>query len=206
MEVFINLHDILAGTKVLGPGNRIAIWLQGCHRNCRGCMSPYSRPMDGGHKVPLYKLTDQILKMADTKEFDGITISGGEPFLQVEALYELLKFIKENTEFGVIIYTGYQIEELRQFEDSRVKVMLDEYVDILIDGEFVEELNDGRSLVGSSNQKVHFLTNRYENEKSIYESTERKIETYVRSNEIFMVGIPNSTFLENWNKSLNGAD
>lgn len=82
----VRIHRIVRSTTALGPGNRTAIWFQGCRRNCRGCMSPYSRALDGGTVWETGSLAKEICSI---KDIEGITISGGEPFLQPEALYDL---------------------------------------------------------------------------------------------------------------------
>lgn len=182
-------------TNVLGPGNRSAIWLQGCNRRCIGCMSPSTQRLDGGKLVPVEQLLKEILSISG---IEGITISGGEPFLQIEALYELLSTLKMQSSLSVIIYTGFTIEELHSMNNSKVESILAKFTDVLIDGEYIEELNDGVALRGSSNQKVYFLTDRYREHKSLYESTSRNAEVIVSKNELFFIGIPEKQTLNEW--------
>lgn len=139
-------------TKALGPGNRFAIWTQGCQRRCFRCASPELQTIGCGKIYETGSLADEIIKSSN---IDGITISGGEPLLQPGAVCELLSRVKEKRpELSVIMFTGYTIEQVRSGDSKQVL----EYIDVLIDGEYKEELNDNRGLRGSSNQRIHFLT------------------------------------------------
>ena len=146
-------RNVRKRTKVLGTGNRGALWLQGCQRNCKGCMSPMTRSLDGGKLIDANQLFDEFAELSD---IEGITISGGEPFLQGKALSFFLKRIRTETELGVIIYTGYTVEELRSLKDEYIDSILDGLVDLIIDGEYVEALNDGKALKGSSEACTYY--------------------------------------------------
>ena len=149
----VKIHNIILHTKVLGPETRTAIWFQGCNKNCKGCMSQSTRNINGGKTVDVDKLCESFLKLDD---IEGITLSGGEVFLQIDALHDLLKIVRAQSDLGVIIYTGFYIDELRKMDNPKVNEILDGLADIIIDGPYIEELNDGKSLKGSSNQNVNF--------------------------------------------------
>lgn len=195
MSETIRLHNMVARTKVLGPETRCAIWLQGCERRCHGCMSPSSRPLDGGKIFEIGEIVDAILSLGD---IEGITVSGGEPFLQVDSLYFFLKSIKDNSNLGVIIYSGYKIEELQAMQNPKVGAIINEFADIIIDGEYIDALNDGKALKGSSNQVVHFLTDRYLPYQALYEQESRNAEVYATEDDMFFVGVPAKKTLEQW--------
>ena len=161
----LRVYNLIESTKVLGPFSRFGLWVQGCPFRCKNCMTPDSIDLDGGIEIEIEKLAKYILSFDN----EGITISGGEPFLQSEALYEMLKIIKSKRDLGVIIYTGYLFEEIRDNP-------LIEFVDILIDGPYVDELNDGIALRGSSNQKVIFLSDRYKEFEKLYYRKKREVE------------------------------
>lgn len=192
------MHNMVLHTKVLGPGVRCAIWLQGCGRSCKGCMSPSSRDMNGGKQVDISDVYDAVIGAG---AIEGVTISGGEPFAQVESLYGLIKLIKETTNLGVIVYTGYTLSQLRALTDPLVDEMLEKYIDLLIDGEYDDSQNDGSSLRGSSNQNVIYLTERYKRYSDLYESGHRDVEIIVTENELFFVGIPDRKTFEQWGKT-----
>lgn len=188
----VNVYMRQAVTEALGPGRRYALWVQGCRRRCRGCISPDSRSFEKGDWMDTAVLAEEIIH---TDEAEGITISGGEPFLQAEALCELLSYIKSRKDYGIMIYTGNTYEELLHSEDIFVQRLLS-YTDILIDGEYIEELNDGKSLRGSSNQRVLFLTGRYEGTREIFGKAGRDVELYIRDDRVRMIGIPSKDILD----------
>lgn len=195
MAIFLRLHNMVKCTKVLGPGNRAALWVQGCKRSCKGCMSPKTRSFEGGYLIEIDKIFDEV---AVLKNIEGITISGGEPFLQSKALNALLKRIRTETNLGVIIYTGYTVEELRNIKDEHINEILDGLADLIIDGEYVEELNDGKAFKGSSNQRLVHITDRYVEYESLYQEEKRNVEIYASINELFFVGIPEEKMLKEW--------
>lgn len=168
----------------LGPGNRFGIWVQGCNRNCEGCVAQASKDPSGGRHINIGALAWEIVNA----DVEGVTISGGEPFLQAKALSELIRKVRKIKDIGVIIYTGYLIEELDGVDGAQELLKL---TDLLIDGPYIKELDDGKSLRGSSNQRVIPLTDRYMNNLDLYGTAERKTETFIHSNKINFVGIPN---------------
>lgn len=200
MSATVRLHNIIMHTTALGPETRMAIWFQGCERHCKGCMSPKSRPLNGGRLIRVQDLIDTICSADD---IEGITISGGEPFLQIEALYMLLSALKKQTELGVIIYTGFTCKELREQDNPMVNEILTGLADIIIDGEYIDELNDGGSLKGSSNQTVVFVTERYLPYKSMYEVKKRDVQVVISGDEALLVGVPDKDMLGTWQKTAN---
>lgn len=181
---------IKAGTRALGPGNRFVIWTQGCLRRCKGCASPEHQSLDGGYLIDIKELSDQI---CSCRSIDGITISGGEPFLQAHALTDLLNGVsKVRPELTVLVFTGNKLEELTDLDS---KAFLGK-IDLLIDGEYIQELNDGIGLRGSSNQRFHFLTGRLVDFRNELECGERKTETYWSDNKrngMVTIGVPRSS-------------
>jgi hypothetical protein len=98
------------------------------------------------------------------------------------------------------------LEQLREMHDPWVDKMLDGYIDLLIDGEYVESLNDGKSLRGSSNQQVLFLTDRYLPDQKLYEGTTRNAEVQMTENQVFFIGIPGKETWEQWQSAIEGID
>lgn len=183
------------GVTKLGPGVRFAVWTQGCLRRCPGCMTPESRPVDGGYPVSTQELAEKILSSGR----EGVTISGGEPFLQAEAVTEMIRFVRKKTEIGVIIYTGYTLEELKDSGDESFLALLEE-CDLLVDGAYVEALNDGKNLRGSSNQRAIALTERYKDQVSEYGARPAEVEFFYSEETFSMVGIPSKSLLEQMKK------
>ncbi|MBP3806134.1 MAG: radical SAM protein [Oribacterium sp.] len=200
---FMKISHYIERTSVLGPYSRSALWVHGCCFSCEGCLAkemnigPYKEctPAD---------LSEIFLKVADT---EGITISGGEPFLQSEELAKMLDCIKAKRDYGVIIYTGFLKEELEKNDDAGVKRLL-QHIDILIDGHYMQELDDGKPYRGSSNQKIHLMTDRY---KSVFEdyyngTDKRNIEIDVEKDNVYMVGVPSKNGIEVWRQFKKKAD
>ena len=75
---WLNIYHVCEQSIALGPGTRYVIWVQGCLQNCKGCVTPQSRPFVAKHLISIDELAKSIVQ---NKKIDGITISGGEPFL-----------------------------------------------------------------------------------------------------------------------------
>lgn len=183
------LHMRQSRVTTLGPGSRYGIWVAGCHRNCPGCIAPDAQDMTKGEAIDTGALAWKII----VSDAEGITISGGEPFLQAQALAELLRIVRGKRDLGVIVYTGYLLEELNDVPHARE--LLDQ-TDLLIDGPYIQELDDSKSLRGSSNQRAIPLTDRYRDQLHLYGSGPRKTETFFHGGKTHHVGIPtDSTYL-----------
>ncbi len=178
----LSVHMREPAVRTLGPGVRYALWVQGCPRRCPGCVAPEAQALDGGTELETGALAWEILLSG----VEGLTISGGEPFLQAEALAELIRTVRRKRDLGVIVYTGYRYEEL--LADPAARALLEE-TDLLIDGPYVKELDDGKSLRGSSNQRVIPLTERYREELSLYGRPERPTEAFAHGAEVHYVGV-----------------
>jgi len=187
----MRIYNYQDGVKRLGPGTRFVLWTQGCLRKCERCMTPESQDVKGGKEISIENLAQKII----SAKREGITISGGEPFLQSNDLCELIIRVRKIIDIGVIIYTGYTYEELINSKDSGKKQLL-QLADLLIDGPYVDELNDGMNLRGSSNQRVITLTDRYAQNVWEYGSKKAEIEIFVKENKMVMVGVPTKNFLQ----------
>ena len=202
MKNILEIYMECTTTEALGPYKRYGLWLQGCDKNCEGCMSPASQEAGNGYM----KTVDEIITAIITqKEIEGITVSGGEPFLQAEALENLFLKIKAIKDLGIVIFTGYYIEQLEYLAQAypNVSAVLS-MTDILIDGPYIEKLNDNNSLRGSSNQNVHFLTSRYKQlNGSYYGLPGRKFEWNISDGNMRLIGIPDKKTCELFAKTLN---
>lgn len=181
----LSIYDLCQnGLRTLGPGLRYTIWTQGCLQHCEGCATPESRPISNKKRVRVPDLAADILSRP---LIEGITISGGEPFLQAAALANLLETVlKVRPELNVISFTGYYKESLMGIEAKRLL----KYIDLLVDGPYVKSLNDGKGLRGSSNQHLHFLSARLLPWKEELECGKRKVEFHVGPNGVKAYGIP----------------
>ena len=163
MEKSNNLHIMaVTGPDINnGPGFRVTIWVSGCTHACPGCQNKHTWKYGQGHKlddmVP-YHLTckEKILNLIGDKHIDGVTISGGDPLDQsAQALKELAKFLsnikKRYPEKSIWLYTGYLIEDLKNYPYKEVI----KNCDVIIDGPYVnEKRNITIPFRGSTNQRI----------------------------------------------------
>ncbi len=181
----LRVFNIIKTTKAEGPGTRYCIWVQGCSKHCKGCQAVHTWSHNGGELYDVQDIIDDIRKFKD--KLEGVTFLGGEPFEQAEALGIIAESIK-NEGLSILCFTGGKLEELR--ENPANKRLLDN-IDLLIDGEYVKELTDySRPWCGSSNQRYHFLTDRYN--EDIFTTYKNKVEVNISKNgQIFMNGMGN---------------
>lgn len=177
---------VLYPVEVLGPGKRVGIWFCGCHRRCKGCSNPELWEFQERYKTTPETVFDLIITIAKKHRIDGFTVTGGDPMLQAEDLRKLLGLLKEISD-DIIVYTGYMINEINA--DSLADVS------VLIDGEYVEELNDNSLLRGSSNQKIHILDKtKAEKYHNYFKTESNKIQNFFTSDGVVSVGIHRPDF------------
>ena len=169
----------------LGPGKRIGIWTQGCSLKCPDCVNPSLWHSDGGRLVPVDLLLENILQLAG--DYDGITISGGEPFDQYEPLIAFCSYIKLKTSLDIFVYSGYSLEEIRRDHQD---CLYANCMDYLLDGRYVQPLNRNESLRGSANQRLYRFIDGKQNEIQPIQEDQRWSVYISQENEIFLTGIP----------------
>lgn len=137
---------------------RMAVWTQGCSQHCKGCFAKDTWDSNGGTEVSLTELFQQMMTVR--YQIEGLTLLGGEPFEQSGEAAQLAKFAQKQG-LGVITFTGLIYERLIINGSSDVKMLL-KNTDLLIDGEFqMDNPETQRPLVGSGNQRFHYLSERY---------------------------------------------
>ena len=152
--MLINLHSTIKSSRVNGPGDRFVIWTQGCRKMCKNCYNPETWSHYRNNLIDIDLLVEEI----KNSSISGVTISGGDPFEQPEELFYLLREIKQlDLSDGVIVFSGYTIDEIRVREELRKCL---DYIDVLIDGLYIDEKRITNGLAGSSNQEFHFLTDK----------------------------------------------
>ncbi|WP_020614505.1 4Fe-4S single cluster domain-containing protein [Sediminispirochaeta bajacaliforniensis] len=144
----IRLHGFLAESEVNGPGKRSVIWTQGCNRRCSGCWNKDSWDPFGGEEHDI----DLLIARIPFDRIQGISFSGGEPFLQAISCALIAEDAKARGK-DVLCYTGFTLEELRQLEDASAERFL-KSIDILIDGAYIKGLPTRHPWCGSGNQRV----------------------------------------------------
>ncbi len=146
----MNYHNITKEDMLNGDGLRVVLWVAGCNHQCKGCHNPITWDENGG--LPFDKeAEDELFEALDKPHIDGITFSGGDPLFPANRS-EVLRLVKKTREKfpqkTIWLYTGYKWDDVKDLDGI-------ELVDVLVDGEFVEELKDNNlHWVGSANQRV----------------------------------------------------
>jgi len=153
----IRVYGYYHNSLIEGPGRRTTVLFAGCNSRCKGCAVPYLQPITAGSLVSVGSLADALLDPAYSR--NGVSISGGEPFLQPDGLLALVRALRKRGCRHILVYTGYTYEGLlvRARQEPAIGAVLDE-IDILIDGPYVEALTDEAGpWTGSGNQRVIHL-------------------------------------------------
>ena len=132
---------------VNGPDNRFVIWTQGCPLHCAGCFNPLTHNINGGFDKDIAELAEQINQTADIR---GITLTGGEPLLQVESVSKLLDLIDKDLD--VLLFSGYTFEEIKA-DSSKIKILYQ--IDAALLGRYNQNLPHpfyGKKLVLNGNR------------------------------------------------------
>lgn len=154
----LRVAQVVEDTEAEGPGRRFALWVQGCSLRCAHCCNPEMfSPDKGGAWHDVDALAARI---AAVPGIEGVSILGGEPFEQPEALAALCRRVRE-AGLSVMVFSGYTLHELRARCSPAVDAAL-AAIDLLVDGRFEHDKPDAsRRWVGSTNQTLHFFTPRY---------------------------------------------
>ena len=147
-----NVAYIKLMTEIEGPFKRCCIWFQGCNIHCKGCCNLELQELKPNHIVSMQELINIVSEAKKEYDIEGITLSGGEPSLQMN----LKEFNDEihKLGLGIIMFSGKPKQLLNPD--------LVGSVDLLIDGPFIEEEKDNdRILIGSKNKNLSFISDRY---------------------------------------------
>ena len=151
----MRVHALLDHSYTNGPGCRAVIWVQGCSMRCAGCCNPDAQSPDGGTAMPV---GDIVAWVCSIPGIEGITLSGGEPLQQPEAVAALLRGVRQTTDLSVVLFTGYDWEHVARTPEL---VDLARLADIVVAGPYRRRQHLGYALLASTNQTIHLLTNRY---------------------------------------------
>jgi anaerobic ribonucleoside-triphosphate reductase activating protein len=197
MIVFIN--KIHFPVTVLGPGRRIGIWFQGCSIRCPGCLSQDTWSNNPSQGIRILDLISWC-RIVGRQGFDGITITGGEPFEQAGALKALLLGLHawrsaHALSFDVLCYSGMSLKKLRADYGNILKLL-----DALIPDPFIQDLPQDRIWRGSANQSLIPISAIGKKRFALFVNKapgrRRGIQLHVSENQIWYVGIPRPGDLE----------
>lgn len=177
----INIHSTIQNSRVNGPGDRFVIWTQGCRKMCKGCYNPETW---SHYRNDLINIEDLISRVRESG-CSGVTITGGDPFEQPKELLELLIGLEElDLPRGIIVFSGYSIVEIRG-DETMSKCL--EYLDVLIDGRYIESERIYNGLAGSSNQNFHIFTDKISSDEL---NMDQEIEIHSLGELIQLTGFP----------------
>ena len=172
---------VLYPVEVLGPGKRVGIWFCGCPRRCKGCSNPELWEFQERYKTSPETVFKLVQSIAKDNPIEGFTITGGDPMYQPRELQQLLILLATVSD-DIIVYTGYNKEDLDPNMLANISV--------LIDGEYIEELNDNSLLRGSSNQNIIILDEKKKDRYECYLQGEtNKIQNFFVADGVISVGI-----------------
>jgi anaerobic ribonucleoside-triphosphate reductase activating protein len=154
-DLVLSIAQVVPDTAAEGPGRRFAVWFQGCPLRCPGCCNPEFLPFRGGTPTRLSNLCDQL---TSSPAVEGVTLLGGEPFAHAAGAAAFARFARGRG-MSVMAFSGYTLDQLRELPAAAELLAV---TDILVDGPYLKDQPDtARRWVGSTNQGVHFLTDRY---------------------------------------------
>jgi anaerobic ribonucleoside-triphosphate reductase activating protein len=149
------IHSIHT-SKVNGPGKRLVIWTQGCTKACKNCFNPNTWKFSG-----LDILFIDIFNKIRALDIDEITISGLDPLEQADILDLLILLYNLNLPKGIILFSGFTLDEIN---NSSLKECLN-YIDVLIDGRYIDEQKISSGLKGSDNQNIIYFSDKIKPEE-----------------------------------------
>jgi anaerobic ribonucleoside-triphosphate reductase activating protein len=160
MESMLEIAQMIPDTEAEGPGRRFAVWVQGCPMRCPGCCNPQMLRFGGGEPIAPLALAARAVA---TEGIEGVSLLGGEPFAQAAACARFAEAVRGEG-LSVMVYSGFTLAEIEDKRDRGEPGVGDLLAacDLLVDGRWVRELPEGeRRWIGSSNQVMHFRSDRY---------------------------------------------
>lgn len=192
MKTTLLINKLHAPVTVLGPGQRLGIWLQGCRIRCKGCVSQDTWAFDTTKRMPV---SDLLVWCAETvrraaEPITGVTISGGEPFDQPEGLLALLRGLHRQpatTGLDLLCYSGYPLKTL-QANHAPVLAQLD----ALIPEPYIDALPLEKRWRGSANQTLELLSGRAQERYATTRDSRtcKEMQVAISGQQIWFIGLP----------------
>jgi anaerobic ribonucleoside-triphosphate reductase activating protein len=194
----LSVAQIVPCTDAEGPGRRFALWFQGCPLRCPGCCNPEMLPFEGGRVRSVAAVLAEIKTVYAQQHIEGITLLGGEPLAHAAGAAALARDARA-LGLSVMVFTGYRLDEARALPDPAVAELLAN-MDILVDGPYIRELPDTRRRwIGSTNQRIHFLTDRYRADDACWRQP-NTLEVRLRDGELTVNGFPAKRAVGLWKR------
>ena len=196
MNPLLTIAARIPVTEAEGPGKRFAAWVQGCPMRCPGCCNPQylAFESEGAERMTPDSMAEEILDHRG--EIEGVTFIGGEPFSQAAGLAMVAETVHD-AGLSVMVFSGFTLAALRDPAhldfDDRARLLA--ATDLLVDGPYLQDQHiTDRRWIGSANQRVHFLTDRYRHLEAAWDPAPNTIEIRLRGGELFVNGFPHPDF------------
>jgi anaerobic ribonucleoside-triphosphate reductase activating protein len=188
----MRVAEIVESSRIYGPGSRTVLWLQGCSIQCEGCWNDELWSFSGGRKMS----SEEIIQILQNNTDVGLTLLGGEPLDQAPAVLELIENC-HTSGFDVMLYTGYELEEL-----SKVQKQCVEQSDIVIHGRYVEDLRSENLLWRGSTNQDNLINSQKYHDLELEER--RQMEIHIDElGQVKVIGYPPEALIESI-QSTNG--
>ena len=197
-DAFLQVAQIVPVTEAEGPGRRFALWLQGCPLRCPGCCNPEMLSFEGGESVSVQEIMARVGEAVRQHGVEGVTLLGGEPLAHAAGAVVLARVLRA-AGLTLMVFTGYTLDEARRLADSAVDELLT-LTDILVDGPYLRDQPETRRRwIGSANQQVHFLTDRYRSDDPCW-LLPNTLEIRLRGPELTVNGFPARSAVGLWRR------
>lgn len=191
----LRVSRIAAPITVLGPGRRAVVWVQGCTLACPGCASVDTWDAAGGRSVRVEDVVAEVLELVDQHGLDGITVSGGEPFQQAEAVADVLDALRAaRADLDTVVFTGYDAAVAR-----RRSVRLARLADVLVAGRYDRTQPSDQPLLASANQRI-VTSDR--GEHRLADMVAARVQVAADGTDLFVVGLPKPGDLDRLHQAL----
>lgn len=151
----MNYASIVKCDSLNGDGFRTVLFVTGCSHKCKGCYNKSTwNPMNGQEFTS--ETLETLLEYLDKPYIKGLTLSGGDPLYpgNIDEIYNIVKTVKKMTGKDIWLWTGYKLSEI---PEKATKIL--EYIDVIVDGKYIEDLKTVKKFRGSSNQSIYYKQN-----------------------------------------------
>lgn len=193
----VRLSRVHYPVTALGYGRRIGVWFQGCTIGCSGCLARDTWDTSAGTETTVADLVDRLGAVLAADTYDGLTVSGGEPFEQPEALLALVTGVRAMAarrcdDFDVLCYSGLSERKVRRDFPAVL-----EHLDVLIPEPFQESRPSDQNWLGSANQRFVVLSDhgrRRYNGRS--QGAAPTVQVAAEGDRLWLIGVPRRGDLE----------
>ncbi len=178
--------------EALGPGRRVGVWFQGCTLACAGCMSRDTWTPDGGWAMSVGDLASKLVTIVGDHTLNGVTISGGEPFEQPDALRSLVEHIANDLpDTDVLVFSGFTQRYLERHHSEILTL-----VDAVVSGRFVAGRPTDEPWRGSANQRLVVLRDRARLRYAPESVVGPRLQVGADEHGLYVTGIPRRSDLD----------